>query len=249
MITFDQIRDRIEPLRGDKKPREAQLSFQIGARRLASETYGLEEIVLFTLPAGAFRVEPYRYASAIVTDDGYQITIDPATWQSTDNPFQKETVLVVKADYQTASGSWNGLHGYNEQLMFKHHHHVEPASGSSLRAYASDRGQFRPNRPMLIDTQIRAVVAYQPVGDFTGVEFSHEYEDALVEGALASYLRLPGKDMDRREAAECEARFLSMASALRGMSLIGAQGYARGSTHPRHGKRWSRFMSQDVLDY
>ena len=46
MITFGQIRDRIEPMRNaTTRTRQAQMAFQVGARRLASETFGLQEIV------------------------------------------------------------------------------------------------------------------------------------------------------------------------------------------------------------
>jgi len=250
MITFGQIRDRIQPMRTDKKDRQAQMAFQVGARRLASETFGLQEIVIFTMPAGAFAVEPYSQASQIVLGDGSSLTIDPTTLtysDPTDNPWEKETVTIFKAEFLSSDGSWRGLHLYNQQLLGKMSHKIEPGWGT-MRAYTSDQGRFRPNIPPAADTQVRAVVAYQPTGDFDEVCFSHQFEDALVEGALAHYLRLPGKGRDLAAAADADGRFLSMASGLRGMALIGDQGYVRGSTSPRKHERWGRFMSHDTLE-
>ena len=117
-----------------------------------------------------------------------------------------------------------------------------------MRAYTSDQGRFRPNRPPAADTQVRALVAYQPTGDFDEVCFSHEFEDALVEGALAHYLAPARQGARPAAAADADGRFLSMASELRGMALIGDQGYVRGSTSPRKHERWGRFMSHDILE-
>jgi hypothetical protein len=250
MIRFANIQDRIIPMRSDKKDREGMLAFQVAARRLASETLALQEIVLFTMPLGAFAVNPYTYATAIVTNDGTVITgIDPATWESTDNPFEKEPIHIFKADWQDpTTGRWRVMHLYNQGTLEKHMRHVEPGDGY-MRAFTSDQGRFRPNRPPGAATQVRVQVAYKPIGDFDEVHFGSDFEDALVEGALSYYMRLPGSGQDREEAARAEDRYNAIASGLRGSELIGDAGFSRGSTSPKRGERYGRFMSHDTLGY
>jgi hypothetical protein len=253
MIRYDQIRDRIESMRSDKKGRDGQLAFQIGARRLASETLALQEIVIFTLPAGALAVEPYSQPGAIstdlVADDGSITTVDTSTWEGSDSSQARESLYIFQAEYQDpVTGQWSKLVPYNQQALESVGHHLVPSDGV-MRAFTSDHGRFRPNRPPMVDTQIRAKVAYQPTGDFDGVHFSHEFEDALVEGALAHFYRLPGPGRDPNAAADSENAFLSIAAGLRGITLIGDMGYHRGSTHPKRAQRWTRFMSNDTLGY
>jgi len=254
MIRYDQVRDRIEAMRSDKKGREGQLAFQIGARRLASETLALREIVIFTMPMGALYVGPYDQAGSatsteIVIGDGDTLTFDTSTWESTDSPYTRESIFIFEAECQDlVTGKWHHLRPYNQLLLDKAQHHLIPDDGV-MRVFTSDQGRFRPNRPPTADTQIRAVVAYQPTGDFDEVRFSHEFEDALVEGALAHFMRLPGPDRDLIAAADAEDAYSARASSLRGMIMIGDMGFHRGSSTPKRGHSYHRFMHYDTLEY
>jgi len=249
MIRFADIQDRIIPMRDDKKPREGMLAFQVAARRLATETLGLQEIVWFNMPMGAFSVNVYQNATAIVTGDGDTLTgLEPSTWESTDSPFNKEAVYLFKAEWLNVTGKWNVMGLHNQSHLDRSMRHVEPNDGY-MRAFTSDQGHFRPNRPPSVDTQVRAHVAYKPIGDFDEVHFGPEYEDALIEGALSYYFRLPGKGQDREEAARAEDRFNALSSGLRGTELIGDVGFNRASTGPKRGARWGRFLSHDSLEY
>lgn len=224
MITFAQIQDRILPMRTDKLAREGQLSFQVSARRLAVETLALQEETEFTVVAD------------VVSSPVYDVAADG-----------KESLFIFKAEWQKPDGTWEPMHLYNQEALKDLTRHTHNRSGE-MKGYTSDQGRFWPNRPPVIDTQVRAIVAYQPVGDFDEVDFGRDFEDALVEGALAHLLRLPGTDRDPQGAELSEKRFQSMASALRGMVLIGDAGYFRGSTQPKRSV-FGRPMQQNKLRY
>lgn len=59
MILFDEISDRILPMRPDIEDRQAQLGFQVAVRRLAVDTYALQETVTLNVLAGTTRAEVY----------------------------------------------------------------------------------------------------------------------------------------------------------------------------------------------
>jgi len=224
MFEYAYIRDRIEPFRPDLIGREGQLAFQIAARRLADETLGLQEETLFTCPANSLWAPVY-----VPTTD----------W--------KISVFIVKAEYQKPDGTFCPLPLYNQEEVENLTRHTHNQAGV-MAAYTSVQGNFWPNRPPAIDTQIRAIVAYKPIGDFDEVDFGPDYEDALVQGALAHLLMLPGQHRDPQGAALAEERFISMSSSLRGINLIGDAGYYRASVKPRR-HHFGGAMRQDMLRY
>lgn len=223
MITFAQIQDRIGSMRPDKLPREWQLAFQIGARRLATETLALQETVDFTVTA-------------------YAVTTE-LTWPDLD----RECLWIFKAEWQKDDDSWEPMRLYNQEALKDLTRHTQNDAGL-MKGFTSEQGKFRPNRPPSVDTQVRAVVAYQPVGDFDEVDFGREFEDALIEGALSHLMRLPGEQRDMNASELAERRFQSMASGLRGTTLIGDAGYIRASSKPRR-LQFGGFMGQDRLRY
>jgi len=224
MITFAQIQDRILPMRSDKMSREGQLAFQVSARRLAVETLGLQDIVEFTVLANSV------YASV------YDPVVD-----------QREAVYLFKAEWQRPDGRWEPMGLFNQDAVKDLTRHAFNNPGE-MKAYTSDQGRFYPNRPPAVDTQVRAVVAYKPLGDFDEVDFGQEYEDPLVEGALSHLMRLPGPEKDMRSAFEYEDSFKVHASGLRGSVLIGDVGYNRGSTQPKR-LHFGRAMQQNKLRF
>lgn len=208
MITFAAIQDRIGAMRPDLLPREWQLAFQVGARRLATETLALQDFVLFTIPAESIFV-------SIDDPDGLRAAL-----------------YIFKAEWQKTDGTWDPMPLMNEWALKDLTRHIYNSTGE-MKGYTSDQGKFYPNRPPKVDTQVRALVAFKPIGDFDEVDFAQDFEDALVEGALAHLMRLPGQNRDRAESELSENRFLSMVSGLRATTLIGDVGYVRGSTHPK----------------
>ena len=223
-ITFDQIQDRILPMRTDKKDREGQLAFMVSARRLAAETLGLQEEVLFTVTAGTVATT-LVYAAAEA----------------------KECLYIFKAEWQKPDGTYEPIRLYNQEALKDLTRHTQNTPGL-MKGYTSDQGRFWPNRPPSVDTVVRSIVAYKPVGDFGEVDFGHDFEDALVEGALSQFMRLPGPDKDMQLSELSEKRFQSMASSLRGVILVGDSGYARASEKP-HKHAFGAFMGQDRLRY
>jgi hypothetical protein len=221
---YAYIRDRIESFRPDLKGRQGQLAYQVSARRLADETLGLQEEVIFIAPANSISTEIY-------TPD--------VDW--------KVAIYIFKAEYQKPDGSYKPLPLFNQDALTDLYRHTHENSGT-MAAYTTVQGQFWPNRPPAVDTQIRAIVAYKPIGDFDEVDFGPDYEDALVEGALSHLLRIPGHDQDKRGAQDSEMRFLSMASSLRGINLIGDAGYFRASEKPRK-HHFGGPMRQNMLRY
>jgi hypothetical protein len=207
MIAYADIQDRIDGMRTDKLAREFQLAFQVSARRLAELTLGVQEIVTFTVPA----------------DTQKMLVYDPA--ETTD----RVSLFVFKAErLNEDTGKWISLPNLNQRQEQETTLHPTPRSGDMF-AFTTDQGLFVPYRPPVVDTQVRATVAYKPVGDFDEVAFGAGFEDALVEGALSHLYRLPGPERDLRAAADAESKFISEASGLRGIVLIGDMGYAKGS--------------------
>ena len=224
MITFDQIQDRILPMRTDKKAREGQLAFQVSARRLAAETLGLQEIWTFTASKGE------------IYSDVYDVTVD-----------EKECLFIFKAEWQKADLTWEPIRLYNQEGLKDLTKHMYNTPGE-MKGFTSDQGKFWPNRPPDADTQVRSTVAYKPMGDFNEVDFGQDFEDALVEGALSHFMRLPGPDRDMQASELSERRFLSMGSSLRGVVLIGDAGYSRASTTPKR-LHFGNPMQQNKLRY
>ena len=220
MTQYAYIRDRIEPFREDLKPRQGQLAYQISCRQVALETLALREIVTFTIPAGTISQPIY----------------DPT--------YEKEAIYIFRA---MLSGASKDLRLYNQAELEDLYHSISPGEGT-IAAYTTDQGQFWPNRPPSVDTQVIADVAYKPIGDFDEVDFGPEFEDAIVHGALAHYLALPGKGQDKAEARRLETQFITECSSLRGANLVGDAGYYRASTAPRRhhfGHNWR----SDMLRY
>ncbi len=212
-------------MRGDIKDRRGLMAFQVAARRLAVETLGLQEEVTFTVTA-----------NTVITTLVYP----------PDQP--KESLYIFKAEWLKSDGvTFEPIRIYNQDALKELTHHTHNNPGE-MKGYTSDQGRFYPNRPPAVDTQVRAIVAYKPTGDFDEVDFGHEFEDALVEGALSYFMRLPGPDKDMFSAELSERRFLSEASALRGMVLIGDVGYLRASVKPRK-HHFGGFMGQDKLRF
>lgn len=223
MIAFADIQDRILPMRTDKFPREGQLAFQVAARRLCKETFALQEVAEFTMPANTVYMDPYV----------------PAT-------DYKDSLYIFKAEYQKPDLTWAPLRILNEVQLEDTTRHAFNSPGL-MKAYTSQNGKFYPNRPPAIDTQVRGVIAYVPLGDFDEIDFPVEFEDALVQGALSHLMRHPGKDKDLKMAEVCEAAFLAMASGFRGSTLIGDVGYARASRKVNRHRQG--FLHQDTLRY
>ena len=224
MITFAEIQDRILCMRTDKKPREGQIAFQDSARRLANETLALQEEVIFTVTA-------YSVYTELV-------------WPDTD---AKKCLYIFKAEWLKDDGTYEPLPLYNQDSLKALTRHTQNKPGL-MKGYTSDQGRFWPNRPPAVDTSVRAIVACTPVGDFDEISLGHDFEDALVEGALSQFLRLPGPDRDIQLAELSEHKFQSMASSLRGVTLIGDVGYIRGSEKPRK-LGFGGFMGQDRLRF
>jgi hypothetical protein len=224
MTQFSDIQDRISPFREDKRPREAQLAYQISCRRLAIETLALREQATFTVPAGATSTPIY----------------DPT--------FQREAIYIFRANQQgPGSNGWRELRLYNQAEIVDLYQQITPMAGL-MAAYTTVQGRFWPNRPPSADTLILADVAYKPVGDFDEVDFGPEFEDAIVNGALAHYMLLPGEGRDKEMAREFEVRFASEAGALRGAVLVGDAGYNRASTAPKRHHFGQHFRS-NMLRY
>jgi hypothetical protein len=208
MITFAQIQDRIGCVRPDKLPREWQLAFQVAARRLASETFALQAVVEFTITANSLYIPVYATAD------------------------EKESIFIFKAEWQKADLSWVPMDPCNQAELAAFTAHTYDTPGEMRQFTVDPQGNFKPDRPPAIDTQVRAVVAYKPLSDFDEVDFGHNYEDALVEGALSYLYRLPGAEKDSAASEMSETRFQALASGLRGAVLVGDAGYARGSSAP-----------------
>ena len=205
MTQYAYIRDRIEPFRDDLKPRVAQLSYQVACRQVALETLALREFVEFTIPAGTICQPIY----------------DPT--------YEREAIYIFRAKL---SGHRRDLPLYNQDALEDLYHNLSPFEGT-IAAYTTDQGQFWPNRPPAADTQVIADVAYKPIGDFDEVGFGPEFEDAIVHGALAHFLALPGSGQDKSEARRLEAQFITESSSLRGANLVGDAGYKRASVAPK----------------
>lgn len=201
MISFADIQDRIIDARSDKIGRESQLAFQIAARRLAVETLGLFEVVTFTAVAGSKS----------------DVVYDP------DTVTDKVSIHIFKAEAMISSGLWAALTLLNQRDESEFTREAVPQSGT-LHSFTTSQGLFVPHNPPLVDTQVRAVVAYKPVGDFDEVNFGPGYEDALVEGALSHLFRLAGPEKSMRDAEDSERKFQCMSGTLRALELIGDAG-------------------------
>lgn len=208
MISFYAVQDRIGSMRPDKLEREWNLAFQIASRRLAVDTLALQETVDFTISADASSADVYDAE----TDE-------------------KECLHIFKASYQNSNGVWIPLVLINQENLFFASEKIVEDSGT-MEAYSCRMGKFTPNCPPEVETTVRAIVAYKPLGDFIEVGFPHNFEDAIVEGAIAHLLRLPGAEKNLQESEMAERKYQSMASGLRGITLIGNDGYRRGSARP-----------------
>lgn len=213
MLQFTDFQDRIGPMRPDRLPREWQLAFQVAVRRLCQETMALQYVVEFTMPTGSTSQE-----ILYTNDDGLALV----------------SVYIFKAEYEDTQGNWNELRLHNQEQM-REHSHVLPSQGI-MRAFTSTMGRFQPNVPPAVDTNVRALVAFKPTGDFDAIDLGVDYEDAIVAGALAHLLRLPGTERDLNRADAEEVKFMNLASSLRGAVLVGDAGYARASKGLKHHK-------------
>lgn len=211
MLQFADFQDRIGCMRPDRLPREWQIAFQIAARRVCEETFALQQQVQFTMPLGDTSQE------LLFTDE---------------NGVTMVSVYIFKAQYQDEQGRWNALNQLNQAKMRDHTHAVTPQQGV-MRGFTSEMGRFVPDHPPSVDTQVQVLAAFKPVGDFDLIDLGPDFEDVLVAGALSHLLRLPGAERNIEHAGAEEAKFIAMASGLRGTTLVGDVGYARASRSPR----------------
>lgn len=215
MISFASIQDRLTPMRPDKLTREVQIAFQIAARRFATESFMVQETATFTVTAGA------RVASVYAIAD------------------EKEAVFILKAERMDGTVPFP-LEPLNSRLLREGTLKISFENGT-LYAYVSQEGTFVPYQPPLVDAQVRALVAYKPIGDFDEIDLPHNMEDALVDGALSHLFRLPGSGQSVNLAEVHERRFLDACSDAKGLVLIGDTEYARASHRPRSwGNGWGR---------
>lgn len=221
MVTFAQVQDRIGCLRPGSLPRLWQLSFQVAIRRIAVETLCFrEDTAPLDVLADTTAIPLY------VAED------------------EKECVHIFKAERTDPAGEWVELYNLNQRQFMEGTLKVNYASGEFCAFTKAINGNLIPYAPPNVATQVRAKVAYKPLGDFDEADCGAEYEDAIIAGALAHLLLLPGADQNISLAMQKDIEFLSMCSGLRGSSLIGDMGYARASsskTYPRG------FRTQDRL--
>jgi hypothetical protein len=202
-------------------PRLWQLAFQVAIRRIAVETLCFrEDTVALDVLADTTTIPLY-------------VTAD-----------EKECVHIFKAERTNLAGEWVELYNLNQRQFLEGTLKVNYPSGEFCAFTKAINGNLVPYAPPAVATQVRAQVAYKPLGDFDEADCGAEYEDAIVAGALAHLLLLPGTDQSVSLAMQKDIEFLSMCSGLRGSSLIGDIGYARASsskTYPRG------FSTQDRL--
>ena len=219
MIAFASIADRILPLRPDKTERELQLGFQVAVRRFAVTSMALQEIHTFTVAAQA------HVASAYLAAD------------------EKEAVFILKAEKETSPGIFDPLHPLNSRELRESTLKIAHDVGT-LYAYVSDSGRFVPYQRPAADTQVRALIAYKPLGDFDEVDLPSCYEDALVNGTLSYVLRLPGEHQANTRADHHEGLFLAGAEEAATVTLVGDTEYARASRVPSRswGSGWGKLQ-------
>ena len=208
MILFDEISDRILPMRPDIEDRQAQLGFQVAVRRLAVDTYALQETVTLNVLAGTTRAEVY----------GHNI--------------EKNCVCILKGEARKlgSTADFDGLEPLNEGDYRQHSFSVTQDEGSVI-AYIDDGGAFVPYFTPDEDHEVRLLVAYAPKGgDFDSAPLNAECEDAIVAGTLAYILRLPGKHQNLQLAEHEDAKFNDYAADVRRRVLIGIHGYRRASS-------------------
>jgi len=207
-------------MRPSSLPRLWQLAFQVAIRRIAVETLCFREIVTIDVLADAVTIPVYESAD------------------------EKECAHIFKAERTNLSGEWVELYNLNQRQLLEGTLKVNYPSGEFCAFSKAINGDLVPYAPPAVATQVRAMVAYKPLGDFDEADCGAEFEDAIVAGALAHLLLLPGADQSISLAGQKDVEFLSMCSGLRGSSLIGDIGYARASssrTYPRG------FQTQDRL--
>lgn len=215
MIAFSSIQDRLLPMRPDKLAREVQLAYQIAARRFATETLMVQEVTTFTVAAGARVASVYALSA------------------------ERDAVFIIKAERLDGDVP-TPLEPLNSRLLREGTLKIAFENGT-LYGFVSQEGAFLPYQPPQVDTQVRALVAYKPVGDFDEIDLPHSMEDALVDGALSHLFRLPGSNQNVNLAEVHERRFLNACADAKGASLIGITEYARVSHRPRSwGIGWGR---------
>lgn len=204
MIDYSDLQERILVQRDDLLPRQGQIAFQVAVKRLATKTLGIQEVTDFNVVAGSRLCPVY----------------DPA-----DTSIEKKCVHIFQAAVSTDGGlKWSALGLLNEaSLSPMHMDPVQPPG--SMRVFSCKDGAFVPYPPPLTDAQVRALVAYQPFGDFSTVELGADFEDAVVEGALSHLLRIPGLRLNLQGAEIAERRFQGYCSELRGSTLLGVNGF------------------------
>lgn len=217
MISFTQLRDRLLSKRPDIVEREVQLAYQIAVRRYADVTMALQEVHTFTVAAGA------RVASAYALVD------------------EKEAVFILKAEREVTPGVFDPLHPLNARRLRESTFQIQVGSGT-LYAYVSDSGKFIPYQPPTVDTQVRALIAYKPTGDFDEVDLPGSSEDAIVDGVLAELFSLPGRHRSIEMSALKEKAFKGACEDMRGVVLVGDTEFARftDARPPSWGTGWGK---------
>ena len=209
MISFAAIQDRLLTKRTDKDAREHQMAYQIAVRRFAVISLSLQEVHTFTLTGGA------RVASTYAAVD------------------EKEALFILKAEKETAPGVFESLFPLNARRLREHTLDISQGIGT-LHSFVSDHGRFLPYQIPVADTQVRALIAYKPVGEFDEVDLPGEAEDAIVDGALAELMALPGRQRSAEMADMHSRAFKAAAEDALGVALIGDTQYARSTAaHPR----------------
>ncbi len=220
MILFDEIADRILPMRPDIEDRQAQLGFQVAVRRLAVDTYALQETVTLEVLAGTTRAEVYGQDEDYDQDEDYGQQIE------------KNCVCILKGEARKlgSTADFDGLEPLNEGDYRQHSFSVTQDVGPII-AYIDDGGAFVPYFTPEEHHEVRLLVAYAPKGgDFDFAPLNAECEDAIVAGTLAYILRLPGKHQNLQLAENEDAKFNDYAADVRSRILIGIHGYRRASS-------------------
>lgn len=208
MILFDEIADRILPMRPDIKDRQAQLGFQVAVRRLAVDSLALQEVVALTLVAGTTRAEVYA------------------------PEVEKNCVCILKGEARDlgSTADFEGLESLNEGDYRQSNLALTEDVGSVI-AFVDDGGAFVPYFTPDVDHELRLLVAYAPKGgDFDSAPLNADAEDAIVAGTLAYILRLPGKHQNLQLAENEDGKFVDFAADVRSRMLLGIHGYRRGGT-------------------
>ena len=209
-IAFADIMGRISDMRPDLPERLWLSGFQIAAKRLARLSLALRETVTFNVAANGTSARVYEAAA-----------LKDVVWI-----FKAETVV---GGVTTPIPEMN-LSDYYAQMQGTKH------TAGPISAFANDQGLFLPYLTPTAQTVINAFVAYTPKGDFITADFGADAMDALVCGALAHVLAVPGKGQNQGLALMNENEFRDNATNLEAKVLLGEGGSTRFNTRQTWGR-------------